>query len=190
MFSGQCVSSDKKFITIETLRRLITRDCPIKNEGPCPKNRVTASPIVQEPCDCPVITSVSPRPATVLTPLPASECDCLDLMNRLMATAVVALPTSVKPLVTTARKSMLTLSTCDADLKTCEQSLVFAGTSKSGAQESRRTCEADVLQLQGEMLLLNLTKIQFQNRSMDLSEEVRKCHQYKEEFESDVSTLK
>ena len=190
MFSGQCVSSDKKFITIETLRRLITRDCPIKNEGPCPKNRVTALPMVQEPCECPLITSASPCRVFFSTLSPTSECDCLDLMNRLSATTVATTSTSTRFPAARAQKLVLTTSKCDEDLKLCEQSLIFAGTSKSGAQESRRTWEEETIRLQGEMMLLNVTKTQFQNRSIDLSVEIRKCHQEKQEFENGLTFLK
>ena len=66
LFSGQCVEADPKYIPMDRLRRLILRDCPIVNEGPCP--RVRTAPV--EPCICPTLPATSSRPQSIATVRP------------------------------------------------------------------------------------------------------------------------
>ena len=155
LFTGQCTESDKKYVTVAALRGLIARDCPIKNAGPCPKVRSTPLAVAAEPCVCPV------TPATALTIISESPvCQC---------------PTSVPCPSSELLQTVTTASTCESDLRECQQSLTFTDTSKAGAQTSRQDWEGKYIQSQLIAEGINFTKVQYQNRSKDLSEEVRKC---------------
>jgi hypothetical protein len=79
LHSGQCPDTDDKFIPMDRLRRLILRDCPIKNAGPCPKTRSSAAST--NPCVCPkledlVITSTTVVTSTTTTPSSPVEDKC------------------------------------------------------------------------------------------------------------------
>ena len=55
--------------------------------------------------------------------------------------------------------------------------MVFTDTSKAGAQTSRQDWKTKYDQSQLLVEGVNFTKVQYQNRSSDLSVEVRKCHE-------------
>ena len=169
LFSGQCVEVDKKYVTVAALRSLIARDCPIKNAGPCPKAR-PSSVASTDPCVCPV----SPVPEVkcveqVMQATQSPPCECptpaIEIVRPILLPRVA---TTTAP---------TTLSTCESDLKRCERSLVFTDTSKAGAQTSRQDWKTKYDQSQLLVEGVNFTKVQYQNRSSDLSVEVRKCHE-------------
>ena len=170
LFSGQCTESDKKYVTVAALRGLIARDCPIKNAGPCPKVRSATLVAAAEPCVCPV------NPTTAITTVTKSPiCKC---------PLPIPCPTHVLPQVVT------TASTCESDLRDCRQSLTFTGTSKAGAQTSRQDWESKFEQSQLIVEGINFTKVQYQNRSKDLSEEVKKCLEKLEATNEKVTELR
>ena len=183
MFTGQCVTTDKKFITVDALRRLIARDCPIKNGGPCPKRPVTAT-VTAEPVICPAAQSCE-CPSILPYQCPQVEPAMLDCPKVI---PICNCSTTVTSSSKTG-KSARSLVECQEDLEKCQRSLLFSGVSKSGAQDSRKTWREEATRL-GEVLFnLNLTKIQFQNKSIALVEEVRRCQERNEKIEQDVEDL-
>jgi len=57
----------------------------------------------------------------------------------------------------------------------CKNSLTFTGTSKAGAQGSRDALNKQLEDLGVELSNLNLTKIYYHNRSIDLGDELLEC---------------
>ncbi len=162
LFSGACTPTDKKYVTVETLRRLIARDCPIRNAGPCPK----AKPVVVPDCTCicPTVECISTSTSTTANTTPTSTT----AITTMASTTVT--PACVCPVVAST-----TQSSCETSLNECQNSLAFTGTSKSGAQSSRDELSKQLEDLGVELLGLNNTRMFYQNRSIDLVEELRIC---------------
>ncbi len=68
-----------------------------------------------------------------------------------------------------------TQSSCEASLADCQSSLLFTGTSKAGAQGSSDGLAKELEQLRGELQGLNLTRMFYHNRSIDLITEIQAC---------------
>jgi hypothetical protein len=88
-----CVETDDKYIPVDLMRRMILRDCPIKNNGPCPRPKAmkTSAPLKACVCECPhcaecVCPSLPPTTTTAATTTTADGCykslaDCQNLLT-------------------------------------------------------------------------------------------------------------
>ena len=159
---------------MDRLRRIILRDCPIPNAGPCPKTKAVTSPpavskcpeVSRVPCQCPEIPSV---------PCQCPEVKCPVIVQKLVQTTTKS--------TTSTTTSTSTASTCQQELVECEKSLGFSGTAKDGAQRSRSAIQKDLERLQEDFDKLNFTRYHFENESIDLAKEVRSCQTAKGECE-------
>jgi hypothetical protein len=142
---------------VDTLRKLITRDCPIRNAGPCPKVKPVEVP------DCTCIC-------------PAVECSSVATSTSISTTATTTLSTTTAaPPCVCPTPALTTPSSCESDLIACQNSLTFTGTSKAGAQGARDALSKQLEDLGVELSNLNLTKIYYHNRSIDLGDELLEC---------------
>ena len=81
------------------------------------------------------------------------------------------------------------MSTCQKQLIECEKSLLFTGTSKAGAQESRKAANKDLEELITNYGKLNFTRFHFENKSIDLAQEVRTCQTDKGKLDEVIKEL-
>lgn len=161
LFAGQCTPADKKYVTVETLRKLIVRDCPIRNAGPCPK----AKPVPVPDCTC-----ICPDPECTSTSSTVTSTSTTSLATTTMKATTTMCPICVCPEVVST-----TQSSCEVSLSQCKNSLQFSGVSKSGAQGSRDDLTKELAQLRKDLLNTNLTKMQYFNKSVDLTETIQSC---------------
>ena len=175
LFSGQCIETDAKYVPMDRLRRLILRDCPIPNAGPCPKVKNTVSPTAT--CDCPEVKQV--------------QCQCPVVELVTVATVKTTIPTTSASTTSTATTTTAstTMSACQKELVECEKSLLFTGTAKAGAQQSRKVVNKDLEELVTDFGKLNFTRYHFENKSIDLATEVRTCQTNKGKLDELVKEL-
>ena len=81
------------------------------------------------------------------------------------------------------------MSACQRELIECEKSLLFTGTSKDGAQESRKVVNKDLEELLTNYGKLNFTRFHFENKSIDLAQEVRTCQTDKGKLDETMKEL-
>ena len=161
LLEDQCVPGDPKYVTVETLKRLIFRDCPVKNAGPCPKRSSTACP-EPEPCLCP--TTVAEL-TTTITP-----CACPEVPTQAPEECAPC-PTCVCPACAVPTAD----SICPTALEKCKESLSFTDLSKGGAQGERVTWKSEVQRLQEELNTTLIDRDRFKQERDDLAGEVRNC---------------
>ena len=81
------------------------------------------------------------------------------------------------------------MSACQKDLVECEKSLLFTGTSKAGAQQSRKVVYKDLEELVTDFGKLNFTRYHFENKSIDLAKEVCTCQTDKWKLDESTKEL-
>ncbi len=146
MRAGLCVETDDKYIPVDLMRRMILRDCPVKNSGPCPRPKITKTSAAPQACVC-----ECPH---------CPECVCPFLSS-----------TSTTPVPSTTT----TTDGCYKSLADCQSSLSFTQTSLLGAQSSRGEVDTALTQLLRDLSVTNLTRLHYQNRSAELGESVKSC---------------
>jgi hypothetical protein len=161
LLEDECVPGDPKYVTVETLKRLIFRDCPIKNAGPCPKRSPAPCP-EPEPCLCPTVT-------TELTTL-STPCYCPEVTTQ-TPEECPSCPDCICPVCA----APLIDSVCPIALEKCEESLSFTDLSKGGAQGERITWKSEAQRLREDLNITWSVRDRYKVERDNLAGEVRNC---------------
>ncbi len=165
LLDGQCVPEDPKFLTVDALKRLIFRDCPVRNAGPCPKK---ACPVCPQPelCICPDTNCNSTCPLSDTTTTLPCICPEAPEPTPCPTSTTSACPPCPTPTVDTV---------CPTALGECQKSLYFTDLSKGGAQGERKTWKEEAERL---VIELNTTETRCDNYREQrnvLVQEVKNC---------------